>query len=178
MLGTRRASPGATVDPQKLGCPYVMSWEIIPMTGRPVDLAVGQPGGERGMDKLHITPNGQLLDQVVTIQLNAHPTSSRAAREFVASTLEDWGWTEHVATAVLLTSELVTNAVIHAESDIAVTVRGEQSLRVEVSDESPEQVSPVRLGDGRGLRLVDALAASWGVSPQRRGKVVWFELAR
>ena len=130
------------------------------------------------MDKLHITPNGQLLGGTATFQLGPHPTSARAAREFVASTLEDWGWTDQVATAILLTSELVTNAVIHAQSDIEVTVRGERSLRVQVSDDSSEQLSPVRLGNGRGLRLVDTLAASWGVSPEGRGKSVWFELAR
>jgi len=130
------------------------------------------------MDKLHITPSGQLLGATATFQLGPHPTNARAAREFVASTLEDWGWTEHVATAVLLTSELVANAVIHAQSDIEVTIRGERSLRVQVSDESSEQLSPVRLGNGRGLRLVDTLAASWGVNPEGRGKSVWFELAR
>ena len=130
------------------------------------------------MDKPNIFDDRRLLDQVVTIQLNAHPTSSRAAREFLATTLGDWGWTEHVATAVLLTSELVTNAIVHAESDIAVTLRGERSLRVEVFDEGLGPPGRVRLGSGGGLRLVDFLATSWGVSPQRRGKVVWFELAR
>lgn len=130
------------------------------------------------MDKRHIDGDRRLLGESATLQLNAHPTSPRAAREFVTSTLEDWGWAEDLATAVLLTSELVTNAVLHADSDVTVTVRGERSLRVEVFDESSVPPSPDQLGDGRGLRLMDALAASWGVSPQEGGKAVWFELAR
>lgn len=130
------------------------------------------------MDKPNIFDNRRLLDQHPTIRLSAHPTSPRAAREFVASTLEDWGWTDNVATPVLLTSELVSNAVIHAESDIVVTVYVGERLRVELFDESIVHPSRERLGSGRGLQLVDALAASWGVRPEGRGKTVWFELDR
>jgi anti-sigma regulatory factor (Ser/Thr protein kinase) len=112
-----------------------------------------------------------------TIQLTAHPTSLRAAREFVASTLQDWGWTEPLGTAVLLTEELVTNAMVHAETDVAVTVRLDRDVRVEVLDQSTEL--PVQApGRSGGLQLVDALASSWGVSPGEGGKTVWFELAR
>ena len=118
------------------------------------------------------------MDQRATIRLSAHPTSPRAAREFVASTLRDWGWTEHVAAVVLLTSELVTNAIVHAGSDVAVTVQGKRSLRVEVFDEGVGPPGRVRLGAGGGLRLVDAMATSWGSSRHEQGKVVWFELAR
>ena len=130
------------------------------------------------MDKPNISDGRRLLDQLATIQLDAHPTSPRAAREFVARTLGDWGWAEQVATAVLLTSELVTNAIIHTNSPCAVTVRGQRSLRVEVIDEGVAPPGGVRLGTGGGLRLVDTMATSWGVSPHGWGKVVWFELAR
>jgi anti-sigma regulatory factor (Ser/Thr protein kinase) len=129
------------------------------------------------MDKLDLSDNQRLLDQSSTLLLGAHPTSPSAAREFVASALEDWGRTDNVATAVLLTSELVTNAVLHAESDIAVTVQEGEWLRIEVFDEKPDQLSQHQLGRGRGLRLVDALAAGWGVRAEGRGKAVWFELA-
>lgn len=172
----RAVSSSPPMDPRKLGYPHSMSWEIIPMTARPVDLAVGAAGEGRGMDKVRITPNGQLLEQSATLRLVPHPTSVRAAREFVASTLRDWGWTEHVATAVLLTSELVTNAIVHAQSDVGVTLRGEPYLRVEVSDEGVAPVRPDPRGGGRGLWLVEALAAVWGVRPEERGKTVWFEL--
>jgi anti-sigma regulatory factor (Ser/Thr protein kinase) len=89
--------------------------------------------------------------------------------------------TQSLSEAVLLTSELVTNGIIHAQSDISVTVRAEGSLIVSVFDEGVAQLTQDnqdRLDGGRGLRLVGALALSWGVSPVERGKAVWFELAR
>jgi two-component sensor histidine kinase len=89
--------------------------------------------------------------------------------------------TRFLSEAVLLTSELVINAITHAQSDISVTVRAQGSLIVSVFDEGGDQLSrddQDRLDGGRGLQLVDALAASWGVSLEERGKAVWFELAR
>jgi anti-sigma regulatory factor (Ser/Thr protein kinase) len=117
-----------------------------------------------------------------TIRLSPHPTSARAAREFVAGTLLRWGRKDQTEAAVLLTSELVTNAIIHARTQVAVTMRlGGETLRVVVLDESKEHPSrrsgADELGGGRGLKLVEALAASWGVSPEGSGKAVWFELA-
>ena len=117
-----------------------------------------------------------------TIRLSPHPTSARAAREFVAETVQGWGRPDQAEAAVLLTSELVTNAIIHARTQVAVNVRLEdESLRVVVVDESADQpdrrTETDHLGGGRGLKLVDALAASWGVSPEGRGKAEWFELA-
>jgi anti-sigma regulatory factor (Ser/Thr protein kinase) len=117
-----------------------------------------------------------------TIRLSPHPTSARAAREFVARTLLGWGRPDQTEAAVLLTSELVTNAIIHARTEVAVTMQlAGEALRVVVLDESIEQPSrrsgTDEIGGGRGLRLVEALAASWGVSPEGQGKAVWFELA-
>jgi anti-sigma regulatory factor (Ser/Thr protein kinase) len=84
--------------------------------------------------------------------------------------------------AVLITSELIGNAYLHARSPtrLRLSCQG-QVLRVEVADSSDSQ--PV-LGRGapadhagRGVLIMDALAQRWGVRPQVRGKVVWFELA-
>lgn len=116
------------------------------------------------------------------IRLSPHPASARAAREFVAQTLLGWGRAEQTEAAVLLTSELVTNAVIHAGTRVVVTLRlAGGSLRIAVLDESAERPhrrhEPNHLGGGRGLMLVEALAASWGVSVEGPGKSVWFELA-
>jgi anti-sigma regulatory factor (Ser/Thr protein kinase) len=133
------------------------------------------------MDELQLTANRRRTGESATLQLSPHSSSARAAREFVRLTLESWDWMDQVETAVLLTSELVTNSIIHAGSDIAVTVRAEGCLNVLVCDESNDE--PIweqgrdPSNDGRGLRLVDALATSWGVSPRERGKAVWFELA-
>lgn len=117
-----------------------------------------------------------------SIRLSPHPTSARAAREFVAGLLQSWDRADQTEAAVLLTSELVTNAIVHARSQIDLTVRlTGATLRVAVLDESAEQPRLRQrrddLGSGRGLGLVEALAVSWGVTPGGRGKTVWFELA-
>lgn len=84
-------------------------------------------------------------------------------------------------TVGLLTSELVTNAVLHAATPVTVTVRrASDAIRVEVADESPQLPTLKSYGEdaatGRGLHLVSALADSWGSRRRDDGKVVWFEL--
>jgi anti-sigma regulatory factor (Ser/Thr protein kinase) len=86
--------------------------------------------------------------------------------------------------AILLTSELVTNAIVHGESPVTVAVSwsGEQ-LRVEVHDRSRflpapwPVISAVDAETGRGLLLVDTLATDWGFYRTPGGKVVYFTLA-
>jgi anti-sigma regulatory factor (Ser/Thr protein kinase) len=117
------------------------------------------------------------------ITLSADPASAAVARGFVAATLQDWGLQTTTDVAVLLTDELVSNAILHAGSEIGVTVAMQASpLRVDVSDASAELPVPRDSDDylrasGRGLHLVDALATDWGVIPRAAGKTVWFELA-
>ena len=81
----------------------------------------------------------------------------------------------------LLVSEVVTNAVLHARSDVMITVRNDGTVvRVEVADrsEAPPVQRPVVEDSmtGRGMVLVDELADAWGTRPSVHGKVVWFEL--
>lgn len=83
--------------------------------------------------------------------------------------------------AVLLTSELVTNVVLHArtEFELRVAVRPDR-LRVEVCDMIPAPPT-IRVAapddfSGRGLGLLAALAGRWGVDTGPDGKSVWFEL--
>jgi DNA-binding NarL/FixJ family response regulator len=112
------------------------------------------------------------------------PRSAGEARRFVASTLEEWRLGPLLETVTLLTSELVTNAIVHAGSEVDVVVRltGE-SARVEVTDRSDAPPAPRTPAEeessGRGLALVEALARRWGT---RRlvsgGKTVWFEVIR
>jgi anti-sigma regulatory factor (Ser/Thr protein kinase) len=86
--------------------------------------------------------------------------------------------------AELLASEVVTNALIHGDSDVDIHVRGyPERVRVEVRDSDPHLALPVSLGlaedeaeGGRGLVIVSAMASAWGNSPSGRGKTVWFEL--
>lgn len=106
-----------------------------------------------------------------------------AARRFVADRLSEWGWADAVDDAELCTSELVTNALLHAHTDARLLVRvDDDAVRVEVHDGSrhlPARGGPV-VDDamtGRGLLLIESLATAWGVEPDAAGKSVWFELA-
>jgi anti-sigma regulatory factor (Ser/Thr protein kinase) len=86
--------------------------------------------------------------------------------------------------AQLLTTEVVTNAVVHGAGAVAFrALCTEHLLRVEVGDTGagvPKPVKPdsVRRRGGRGLLILAALAADWGVDARDGGKTVWFELRR
>jgi anti-sigma regulatory factor (Ser/Thr protein kinase) len=116
------------------------------------------------------------------VSLPAEPTSASRARTFVRDSLAEWGAQDFEEPATLLTSELVTNAVLHARSAVEVTVRlTDGQLWVGVSDSNTG--SPVRkrygpdAGTGRGLLLVERIASAWGTELSASGKVVWFRLA-
>jgi anti-sigma regulatory factor (Ser/Thr protein kinase) len=93
--------------------------------------------------------------------------------------------------AALLVSEVVTNAVVHARSDIDVTLAvADGSLEVGVADREPRRprVRPADPGlqpdewswlstHGRGMLLVDQIADEWGVEELAAGKQIWFRLA-
>ncbi|WP_189215423.1 MULTISPECIES: SpoIIE family protein phosphatase [Streptomyces] len=113
--------------------------------------------------------------------------SVATARSFVRDTLQGWGFADIVDDAVVLTSELVTNAVVHAGTAADVLcLRTEDGVRIEVADRYPEreialQSAPVNMGSpdregGRGLQLCAALAARWGVEYTPTHKQVWFQL--
>jgi anti-sigma regulatory factor (Ser/Thr protein kinase) len=110
--------------------------------------------------------------------LRAVPEARRALREL----LDEWGAPERSQTAELLTSELVTNALVHTDHDAVLTATvGPKRLRVEVRDfvgRRPRLRVPVADDgtNGRGLVLVQSLADAWGVRALGVGKVVWFEL--
>lgn len=115
------------------------------------------------------------------LTLPPDPRSPWRARRFVTETLSDT--TAHLADVVaLLVSEVVTNAVLHARTEVRVSIeRGDDTIRVEVADESHTGPAkrPVsqQAATGRGLLLVEELADRWGTEPNPRGKVVWFELS-
>lgn len=116
--------------------------------------------------------------------------------------LAHWGAPGRAATAELLTSELVTNALVHTDGAAVVKAaltggaeaRAKGRLRVEVRDfvarHPALRVPGARTGgpddgtdgieqtatSGRGLLLVHSLADGWGVRPHGVGKTVWFEL--
>ena len=117
------------------------------------------------------------------IELPPLARSAQDARKFVHDQCEHWGCRDLVDVAMLIVSELVTNAVVHAATP--AELRAEWShgvLRLEVLDHAegsppdPRIASPDDEG-GRGLFLVDALSAAWGVESRESGKVIWAEVA-
>lgn len=109
--------------------------------------------------------------------------SAGSARRFVETTLSEWDWHDDLEVVKLLVSELVTNAVVHADSDAEVVVQLTPStLHVEVLDSSFEMPVLRRAAEGdtsgRGLALVETFASAWGVRPLPHGKSVWFEVPR
>ncbi len=111
--------------------------------------------------------------------LPCEASSVREARRFVTATLSAWGHDETGFSAALLVSELATNAFLHARTPLRVVVDGlAEGARVTVVDGSDLPVRPRRhsaeSGTGRGLLLVEQVAAAWGVDPSSDGKAVWF----
>ena len=121
--------------------------------------------------------------RTVARRFDPSPESPRSARRFVADALEQLGYDAAGDQAVLLVSELVTNAVLHARTEVDVIVAGDDGcVRIAVVDRSPvmpatRSFSPTA-GSGRGLHLVESMASRWGVEPasEEPGKEVWFEI--
>ncbi|MER7337339.1 ATP-binding protein [Streptomyces sp. NPDC000075] len=110
-------------------------------------------------------------------------------RDFTRRALADWRWapgSEAEEDVLLLVSELVTNACLHAGGPRELVLRYGPGgrLRVEVSDDSPEPPRPRAVQDrsrpgGHGLVLLNVLAQSWGSAPlpgSHPGKTVWLEV--
>jgi anti-sigma regulatory factor (Ser/Thr protein kinase) len=112
------------------------------------------------------------------------PSSDGAhlARRIVTDALHLFDREDLVEDATLVVSELVANGVLHARTEISLSVeRAGDGIRVAVSDGSPvlPRWGPAALSatSGRGLWLVERLSSSWGVEPiAGGGKVVWAEL--
>jgi anti-sigma regulatory factor (Ser/Thr protein kinase) len=84
-------------------------------------------------------------------------------------------------TVVLLTSETVTNAIVHGGPPVHLTIRvSAAGIRVDVTDSTtaPPVIVPAQpdATGGRGIQLIDALATRWGVERRTGGKTVWFEI--
>ena len=116
------------------------------------------------------------------ISLTTAPAAAAEARRQVLATIYAWDIPVDPDVAVLLTSELVTNAIRHeAGETITLTITCVCGhLRVDVHDTSPTMPvimdSPVCAEAGRGLMLVASLSTDWGVHRTRSGKAVYFTL--
>jgi CheY-like chemotaxis protein/anti-sigma regulatory factor (Ser/Thr protein kinase) len=103
------------------------------------------------------------------------------AREFVRGLLRDWGADHLFDEASLVVTELAANAVLHARSPYEVRLTHVDGvLRIEVADEDPGTPEPQPFSavaeSGRGIVLVSAVSASWGIDARPDGKVTWAEL--
>ncbi|NBE55623.1 SpoIIE family protein phosphatase [Streptomyces sp. YC537] len=152
----------------------------------------------------HVPSTGRDVRACVRVTLSGDSLAARAARRCVRGALAEWteqgrpaaeGITDRLADdAVVLVSELVTNAVVHAGTDVELLCRLEYaeesaegegtSLLLEVTDHHPAR--PVQ-GDsaappastaeyGRGLQLVAGLSESWGITYRTGSKTVWARL--
>lgn len=118
------------------------------------------------------------------LRLANEPASVKAARDAVAAALQATGWPEHtIDMARVVTSELATNAIIHAGTafELRVSIDGTAVIAVEdgAGTEAPRlaEKGHSRPG-GMGLYLVEAMCAEWGVEQRSDGKVVWARLDR
>ncbi|MDX6199552.1 MAG: phosphoserine phosphatase RsbU/P [Actinomycetota bacterium] len=120
----------------------------------------------------------------MTYELTLAPTveSVGVGRRLVAEALSEWGLDDITHTAMLLTSEVLTNSLLHARTQIVLTVEraGTRAVTISVRDGSP--LIPRRrrhaqdATTGRGLELLDRLSHSWHVEPVEGGKTLTFTI--
>ncbi|MEV0394799.1 ATP-binding SpoIIE family protein phosphatase [Polymorphospora rubra] len=117
------------------------------------------------------------------IQVPAEPTAPGRVRHWMTAQLTEWAVPESVvAAAVLCTSELTTNALLHAGTSARVEIDlSSERLLVSVADRGTRgtvtRTQTDRLSSrGRGLSLIEQLSDAWGTDPTVRGSTVWFEI--
>jgi PAS domain S-box-containing protein len=117
----------------------------------------------------------------VRADLASDPRIVGQVRETVSAALRDWDLAECIDTAELLVSEVVTNAIRYARAPGDLVVRrAADAIYIEVSDSDGRVPRILHPSDeeehGRGMILVEALAAQWGTRPTHTGKTVWCQL--
>jgi anti-sigma regulatory factor (Ser/Thr protein kinase) len=118
----------------------------------------------------------------VAKEFAGRPETLHLARRFVTATLASWDLDDLSEVACLLSTELASNAVRHVGAMYEVVLEFDPpELCVEVLDPSPRlPLRPEKTADsseGKGLFLVDALAARWGARLLSQGKAVWLVLS-
>ncbi|MEU8821571.1 ATP-binding protein [Actinoplanes sp. NPDC048796] len=189
-------------DPLGLSMPFWMAaWRRARFDTSPVDLVLCVPGASALGRRLRAAEGPQLfavpaqarpavaaqVSQADRLQarLASRPHCIRAARDLARQACNAWNLHHLVQDTALTMSELATNAVEHARTDFVVTVsRQARRLHVAVQDGAPQfprlrrpdPPGPAASPGGRGLVMVDRIAAAWGAMPTRGGKVVWATL--
>lgn len=135
-------------------------------------------------NRINVALNDDIGTGDSTISLPCDANAPAQARHYVSAHL---GWLPpaDLDDALVLVSELVSNAVRYGEPEITLQLRTDPpGVAVAVSDHGPELPRVVdtppepQAISGRGLLIVDALANRWGITPDRPppGKTVWFEI--
>jgi len=109
------------------------------------------------------------------------PAAVPAVRRFVIQVLSEWDLADAIPDAVLVASELATNALRHTHSPFRVAVdRSGPTVRVAVEDLGRDQPTLCALTDdttwGRGVFIVDEVCSAWGTEQLPLGKVVWADM--
>lgn len=157
---------------------------VIPSAPLGTDAAAGRPGLGAAAGAV---PGGAAAERRFRFELAAHPGSPAQARHLTRARLSGWSVCEDTCdTAVLVVSELVTNAIVHtASSHIVCELHDVDDLvRIAVRDEGcapgEPRPSPQRPDEehGRGLLLIDGLCRAWGAQEHGPGLLVWADLPR
>lgn len=122
--------------------------------------------------------------RIAHLRLAPEPASAGRGRTFLRSQVAGWHLgidTDELDVLELLTSELITNSLVHARSELEIAAHHDSwGVRVSVSDLDSRRPVLFPQDDGalggRGVALVDALADDWGVDDLPDGKAVWFRL--
>jgi DNA-binding NarL/FixJ family response regulator len=161
-------------------------WGASPHLDRIAYLSKGTAPTRLCDELIRVLQTAKAVSDVVATERMRFPAellSARAARRFVGAVLEQWSCSDLEDSIQLLVSELVTNAVIHANSDVEVALHlRADRVRVEVVDAATEYVHRRDAGEeeqsGRGMALTEALASAWGIDTLVAGKSIWFEVLR
>src|SRR5436305_10643882 len=116
----------------------------------------------------------------VEMDCTVDPLGPRHARRLMATALKAWGLADLVERAELLTSEVVTNAIVHARSPVHLVVQAQSSSVVAEVKDAAAPTQDVVEGEevaeadhGRGMLLADAWSDRWGSWDVDAGKVGW-----
>ena len=161
-------------------------WGMSPYAEGVAYLSKGTHPRDLRDELVRVATSARAVSDVISTERERFPSelqSARDARRFAAKALSSWGCDDLEDAVVLLVSELVTNAVIHAHSDVEVVLRlRPERVRVEIIDAAAEYVQRRDAASedqsGRGMALTEALASAWGVDTLVAGKSVWFEVDR
>ncbi len=151
-----------------------------------LDVQAGRPRDDLAVVVLRVpVEQGRRLRTASTsasLTLERDPASVGIARRRAYAMLVDAGYDDAADVTALLVSEVVTNAILHARTSVGIRIDVvPDRVHVEVSDGSfrvpVRRDAGVDSTGGRGLLLLDRLAAAWGVARRDDGKAVWFDVA-